>query len=101
MPAQIRKTLLHVETTLIEGGRAAPRPLTLIGAGYRTTVNNGGGSANLFMAGADYALSRRTLLYASVGALLRHWLAQGRRLLWFNRAMAAVLVLTAIWMATV
>jgi hypothetical protein len=32
MPAQIRKTLLHVETTLIEGGRAAPRPLTLIGA---------------------------------------------------------------------
>lgn len=41
------------------------------------------------------------LLYASVGALLRDWLAQGRRLLWFNRAMAAVLVLTAIWMATV
>lgn len=32
MPAQIRKTLLHVETTLIEGGRAAPRPLKLIGA---------------------------------------------------------------------
>lgn len=32
MPAQIRKTLLHVETTFIEGGRAAPRPLKLIGA---------------------------------------------------------------------
>lgn len=32
MPAQIRKTLLHVETTLVEGGRAAPVPLTLIGA---------------------------------------------------------------------
>ena len=32
MPAEIRKTLLHVETTLIEGGRAAPRPLKLIGA---------------------------------------------------------------------
>lgn len=41
------------------------------------------------------------LLYASVGALLRDWLAQGRRLLWFNRTMALVLVLTAIWMATV
>lgn len=27
MGIQIRKTLLHVETTLIEGGRAAPRPL--------------------------------------------------------------------------
>jgi threonine/homoserine/homoserine lactone efflux protein len=36
--------------------------------------------------------------YALVGALLRDWLAQGRRLLWFNRAMAAVLVLTAAWM---
>ncbi len=41
------------------------------------------------------------LLYASVGALLREWLAQGRRLLWFNRGMALVLVLTALWMATV
>lgn len=26
MPATIRKTLLNIETTLIEGGRAAPRP---------------------------------------------------------------------------
>ena len=38
------------------------------------------------------------LLYAGLGALLRQWLAQGRRLLWFNRAMAALLVLTALWM---
>ena len=38
------------------------------------------------------------LLYAAAGALLRHWLAQGRRLLWFNRAMALVLALTALWM---
>lgn len=36
--------------------------------------------------------------YALVGALLRDWLARGARLLWFNRAMAAVLVLTAAWM---
>ena len=36
--------------------------------------------------------------YAALGALLRHWLARGRRLLWFNRAMAAVLVATALWM---
>ena len=27
MPAVIRKTLLHVETTLIEGGKAAAVPL--------------------------------------------------------------------------
>jgi len=32
MPAVIRKTLLTIETTLIEGGRAAPQPLTLITA---------------------------------------------------------------------
>ena len=38
------------------------------------------------------------LTYAAAGALLRHWLAQGRRLLWFNRVMAAVLVATALWM---
>ena len=38
------------------------------------------------------------LTYAAMGALLRHWLAHGRRLLWFNRAMAAVLVATALWM---
>jgi len=39
--------------------------------------------------------------YALVGSLLRQWLAQGTRLLWFNRAMAAVLVLTAWWMVSV
>ncbi|MDO9360324.1 MAG: LysE family transporter, partial [Polaromonas sp.] len=42
------------------------------------------------------------LTYALVGSLLRDWLAgpQGtaRRLVWFNRVMAAVLVATAIWM---
>ena len=32
MDTLIRKTLLHVETTLIEGGRAAPVPLKLIAA---------------------------------------------------------------------
>ena len=41
------------------------------------------------------------LAYALVGALLRQWLAHGRRLLWFNRAMAAVLVATACWLLTI
>jgi threonine/homoserine/homoserine lactone efflux protein len=41
------------------------------------------------------------LTYALVGALLRQWLATGSRLLWFNRGLAAVLVLTALWMLTV
>ena len=42
------------------------------------------------------------LSYALAGSLLREWLAgprgSGRRLVLFNRAMAAVLVATAIWM---
>ena len=32
MPAQIRKTLLHVEKTFIEGNKEAPKPLILIAA---------------------------------------------------------------------
>ena len=38
--------------------------------------------------------------YALAGSLLRSWLAQGTRLLWFNRALALVLVATAAWMVT-
>ena len=42
------------------------------------------------------------LTYALVGSLLRDWLSgpagSGQRLLWFNRVMAAVLVVTALWM---
>ncbi len=39
-------------------------------------------------------------VYALIGSLLRQWLAQGHRLLWFNRALALVLVVTASWMLT-
>ncbi len=42
------------------------------------------------------------LSYALAGSLMRQWLADpehgGRRLRWFNRSMAAVLVATAAWM---
>jgi threonine/homoserine/homoserine lactone efflux protein len=37
--------------------------------------------------------------YALLGAMLRQWLAQGRRLLAFNRLMALALVATASWIA--
>lgn len=37
--------------------------------------------------------------YALIGSALRGWLAQGARLLWFNRVLALVLLLTAAWMA--
>jgi threonine/homoserine/homoserine lactone efflux protein len=38
--------------------------------------------------------------YAWVGSMLRGWLAQGQRLLVFNRVMAAVLLATAAWLVT-
>jgi threonine/homoserine/homoserine lactone efflux protein len=41
------------------------------------------------------------LTYASMGSLLREWLAQGDRLLVFNRVMAAALALTAVWMLVI
>lgn len=75
-----------------------------------------------WLAGHDDALARfaitlplmlafgffSNLLYAAVGSLLRDWLggpvlggvATAQRLRWFNRAMAAVLMLTAAWMGT-
>lgn len=39
-------------------------------------------------------------IYALTGSLLKRWMAQGRRLLWLNRALAAVLTLTGVWMLT-
>lgn len=36
--------------------------------------------------------------YALTGSLLREWLSRGRRLLWFNRLLALVLLATAVWM---
>lgn len=39
--------------------------------------------------------------YALTGSLLRQWLRQGRRLVWFNRVLAGVLMATALWMVTV
>lgn len=39
--------------------------------------------------------------YALAGSLLRGWLGQGQRLLWFNRILGVILVVTAAWMLTV
>ena len=47
-----------------------------------------------------FALSSNAA-YALAGSLLRRWLAANERLLWFNRALALVLVGTAGWMVTV
>ena len=69
-----------------------------------------------WLAGRDDALARFAIIlplmlafglvsnlsYALMGTLMRQWLADpehgGRRLRWFNRSMAAVLVATAAWM---
>ena len=49
---------------------------------------------------AGFAFSSN-FAYALAGSLLRRWLAQEQRLLWFNRVLALVLVGTAAWMLTV
>jgi threonine/homoserine/homoserine lactone efflux protein len=76
-----------------------------------------------WLAGRDDALARfavllplmlafgfsSNLLYATMGSLLRNWLAgpvvngiaTAQRLRWFNRGMAAMLVATAFWMARI
>lgn len=43
--------------------------LQLIGAAYHVAPNNGAGSANLYAIGANYSLSKRTLLYTTVGTV--------------------------------
>jgi len=42
---------------------------TLIGAGYRVIANKANGSATLVVVGADYHLSKRTFLYATLGGV--------------------------------
>lgn len=43
--------------------------LELIGAVYRVSTNRVDGKATLLMVGADYHLSKRTLMYASIGGV--------------------------------
>jgi threonine/homoserine/homoserine lactone efflux protein len=54
-------------------------------------------AAQVLPIAAFYGLASN-FTYACVGAALRGWLAQGHRLRVFNRAMAIVLVATALWM---
>jgi len=44
-------------------------PLTLIAAAYHVKLNQGSGSANLFMLGTNYALSKRTIWYTGIGTV--------------------------------
>jgi threonine/homoserine/homoserine lactone efflux protein len=63
----------------------------------RATANPGERLAIVCAVMVLFALSSN-LLYALAGSLLRRSLARGTRLLWFNRAMALLLIATAAWM---
>lgn len=47
----------------------ATSALQLIGAAYHVSPNKGAGNANLYAIGANYSLSKRTLLYTTVGTV--------------------------------
>jgi threonine/homoserine/homoserine lactone efflux protein len=72
----------------------------VVNAGGQPSVNPGERLAIISLVMLAFAFTSN-FLYALVGSLLRQWLAHGTRLLWFNRMLAAVLVLTAAWMVTV
>lgn len=66
-------------------------------AGGQPVANPGERLAIVCLVMLCFALTSN-LAYAVAGALLRQWLVQGTRLLWFNRAMAVLLLATACWM---
>jgi threonine/homoserine/homoserine lactone efflux protein len=72
----------------------------VLNAGGQPASNPGERLAIICAVMAVFAFSSN-FAYALVGSMLRGWLAQGHRLLWFNRALALVLVGTAAWMVTV
>jgi threonine/homoserine/homoserine lactone efflux protein len=72
----------------------------VINAGGQPAANPGERLAIICAVMVLFAFSSN-FTYALVGSMLRHWLAQGRRLLWFNRVLALVLAGTAAWMVTV
>jgi threonine/homoserine/homoserine lactone efflux protein len=72
----------------------------VVNVGGQPAANPGERLAIICAVTAVFAFSSN-FTYALVGSLLRQWLSQGRRLLWFNRTLALVLVATAAWMVTV
>ena len=72
----------------------------VVNAGGQPAPNPGERLAIICLVMLVFAFSSN-FAYALVGSLLREWLAQGKRLLWFNRGLALVLAGTAAWMLTV
>lgn len=72
-------------------------PAAATGAGSADAALSPQRAAQVIATMAVFAFASN-LTYASIGAALREWLAHGRRLVVFNRAMAVLLVATAVWM---
>ena len=72
----------------------------VVNAGGQPSANPGERLAIICALMMAFAFSSN-FVYALMGSMLRQWLAHGRRLLWFNRGLAAVLAGTAAWMVTV
>ena len=72
----------------------------VVNAGGQPAANPGERLAIICALMMAFAFSSN-FVYALMGSMLRQWLAHGRRLLWFNRGLAAVLAGTAAWMVTV
>jgi threonine/homoserine/homoserine lactone efflux protein len=71
-----------------------------VNAGGQPSSNPGQRLAIICVVMALFAFASN-FAYALLGSLLRQWLARGRRLRWFNGALALVLLATASWMLAV
>ena len=72
----------------------------VVNAGGQPSSNPGERLAIISALMVVFAFSSN-FVYALLGSLLREWLSQGTRLLWFNRSLALVLAATAVWMLSV
>jgi threonine/homoserine/homoserine lactone efflux protein len=82
---------------------ANPKAWMLAAATAATFMAQGASLLRTTVIVGVYALAAFTslVLWAALGAGLRAWLQQGRRLRMFNLAMGALLAATAVWMAFV
>jgi threonine/homoserine/homoserine lactone efflux protein len=74
----------------------------IINAGWITVAEGSAHAAALRMAWVLPLMMAfgfaSNLSYALIGSALRRWLAHGRRLQWFNRVLALLLLATGVWM---
>ena len=91
----------HVwESALLQWGNPkAWMVMTGTAATWRGVAGPGWLDMAVLIAGFAGSCALSLLLWAHGGERLAHWLKQGRRLAYFNRALGASLCATAIWLA--